>query len=80
MTGPLCPGAGPGGVTFTDETERGRMTRSIAALIVVAMLAACTATVRPQPAKIETSGVTVTLGGGGPGAFCPPGQAKKGRC
>jgi hypothetical protein len=60
--------------------ERGRMSRSIAALTVLAMLSACTATVRPQRAKIETSGVTVTLGDRGPSTFCPPGQAKKGRC
>jgi hypothetical protein len=57
------------------------MCRAVFVLAVLATLAACTATVRPQPTKIETSGVSVTLGGGGaPGTFCPPGQAKKGRC
>lgn len=56
------------------------MIRSIAALTILAMLAACTATVHPQQAKIESSGVTVTVGDRAPGSFCPPGQAKKGRC
>ena len=56
------------------------MCRAVAALTVLAMLVACTATVRPQQTKIETPGVTVTVGDGGPGTFCPPGQAKKGRC
>ena len=48
-----------------------------------ALLSACTATVRPQPAKVEVPGATVTIGGSGgsgPGTFCPHGQAKKGRC
>ena len=56
------------------------MCRTVVVLAVLALLAACTATVRPQPTRIETSGVSVTLGGGAPGTFCPPGQAKKGRC
>lgn len=52
---------------------------SIAAAVL--LLSACTATVRPQQAKVGTPAVTVTVGGGGGGgAFCPPGQAKKGRC
>ena len=57
------------------------MCRTVIVLALLAMSAACTATVRPQPTEIETSGVSVTLGGGGrPATFCPPGQAKKGRC
>ena len=57
------------------------MSRTVAFLTIVATLAACTATVRPQTTRIETSGVSVTLGGsGGLGTFCPPGQAKQGRC
>lgn len=43
-------------------------------------LAACSATVDPGRARVESSGVTITTGGGGGGTFCPPGQAKKGRC
>ena len=74
------PDAGPDGVAFSVDAERGRMYRTIAVLTLVAVLAACTATVRPQATRIETSGLRVTLGGGAPSTFCPPGQAKKGRC
>ena len=58
------------------------MTRWLAAMAALLVLLACTATVRPQKTTIGTPGVTVTLGDGGDGggAFCPPGQAKKGRC
>src|SRR4051812_17483848 len=71
----------PDRVVRADETKGGRMGRIVAALATLALLAGCTAGVRPQPTEIETSGVIVTLGGGGePGTFCPPGQAKKGRC
>jgi hypothetical protein len=55
------------------------MTRWLIAVAALLVLSACTATVRPQQTKIETPDVTVTVGGGG-GTFCPPGQAKKGRC
>ena len=37
------------------------MCRTVIVLAVLALLAACTATVRSQPTKIETSGVSVTL-------------------
>jgi hypothetical protein len=40
------------------------------------LLAGCTATVRPPSVDIKPAGVQVGDGGG----FCPPGQAKKGRC
>jgi hypothetical protein len=62
--------------------DHGAMTRSLAAMAAFLALLACTATVRPQKTTIAAPGVTVTLGdgGGGGGAFCPPGQAKKGRC
>lgn len=56
------------------------MRRWLSLVAATSMLAACTATVRTPDAKIETPGVSVTLGGGSPGSFCPPGQAKKGRC
>ena len=57
------------------------MSRTLAFLAIVISLPACTASVRPESTRIETSGVAITLGGGGPPAtFCPPGQAKKGRC
>jgi hypothetical protein len=56
------------------------MCQAVFVVAVLATLAACTATMRPQPTKVETSGVSVALGGGGPPkTFCPPGQAKKGR-
>ncbi len=62
--------------------DDGSMTRWLAAMATVLVLMACTATVRPQKTTIATPGVKVTLGDGasGGGPFCPPGQAKKGRC
>jgi hypothetical protein len=56
------------------------MVERLSLVLVILALSACTATVRPQPTKIEMPGVDVTVGGSGGGAFCPPGQAKKGRC
>jgi hypothetical protein len=57
------------------------MRRWLCALATFSLLAACSATVRTPQARIETNDVSVTLkSGGGPGTFCPPGQAKKGRC
>jgi|1185.fasta_scaffold2028221_1 hypothetical protein len=48
-----------------------------AVLLACICVAACTAEVRP--AKVELHPVKVVIGGEGSG-FCPPGQAKKGRC
>lgn len=54
------------------------MLRVLSALLLLALFTACTArvdgpTVRVKPATIE-------IGPGDDGGFCPPGQAKKGRC
>ena len=50
--------------------------RTIIALATLALLAACTASIR-APA-VDISGVPVAVRSGG--GFCPPGQAKKGNC
>jgi hypothetical protein len=52
------------------------MTRVLLTLIVLSLIPACTATVEPPKAKIIVPAVSVDSGPG----FCPPGQAKKGRC
>jgi hypothetical protein len=51
------------------------MDRWVALGALLLPLASCTATVRPPSVAIKPVGVQI--GGGG---FCPPGQAKKGRC
>jgi hypothetical protein len=51
------------------------MDRWVALGALLLLLAACTATVRPPSVDIRPVGIQI--GGGG---FCPPGQAKKGRC
>ena len=53
------------------------MDRLVALGALLLLLASCTATVRPPSVDIKPVGVQV--GGDGEG-FCPPGQAKKGRC
>jgi len=45
-------------------------------MLAAALTAACTATVEPPKAKIVIPAISVDDGRG----FCPPGQAKKGRC
>lgn len=47
-------------------------------LLVSSLLASCVAEVRPVPVKVSVGGdyPSPTRGAG----FCPPGQAKKGRC
>lgn len=56
--------------------------RLLVPLLAASLLAACAAEVRPVPVKVS---VKVSVGGDYSsqprGAkFCPPGQAKKGRC
>lgn len=48
--------------------------RTLALALAFLALAACTATVRPPSVEVEPA---VSTGGG---TFCPPGQARKGRC
>lgn len=52
------------------------MSRLVVALIALCLIPACTATVEPPKAKIIVPAVSVDSSPG----FCPPGQAKKGRC
>jgi hypothetical protein len=58
------------------------MMKAMGTLLVLAVLvSACTVSgprVQVQPAEVKLRPVTVEMGGGG--GFCPPGQAKKGRC
>lgn len=59
------------------------MRRSLSRLLLIVLctplhLAACSAEVKPGKVKVEASPVRVTIDGGD--RFCPPGQAKKGRC
>ena len=54
------------------------MWRIVAAALLLAALNACTATVEPPKAKIVFPAISVDPQPGG--GFCPPGQAKKGRC
>jgi hypothetical protein len=49
------------------------------AVLAVALLAGCTARVKPPEAEIIGPAVSVDPQPHG-GTFCPPGQAKKGRC
>jgi hypothetical protein len=53
--------------------------RTIIALATLALLVACTASVRAPTIDISAVPAKVRIGGGG-GGFCPPGQAKKGNC
>jgi hypothetical protein len=53
------------------------MRRLAALMLACSWLAACTAEVRPPSVDLRPAPVKVVIGGSG---FCPPGQAKKGRC
>ncbi len=55
------------------------MRRLVALVLACSWLAACTAEVRPPSVELRPAPVKVVIGEGG-GGFCPPGQAKKGRC
>lgn len=46
----------------------------LSALLALAFLSACTATIEPPKAKVVVPAVAPSPG------FCPPGQAKKGNC
>ncbi len=52
------------------------MRQVVVALLALAGLAACTATIEPPRAKVV---VVPAIDAPSP-RFCPPGQAKKGRC
>jgi hypothetical protein len=54
------------------------MLRSLCVVLAVALLAACSARVDGPSVKVRPA--TVEIGPDNDGDFCPPGQAKKGRC
>ena len=56
-----------------------RMRRLVALVLACSWLVACTAEVRPPSVDLRPAPVKVVIGESG-GGFCPPGQAKKGRC
>jgi hypothetical protein len=61
------------------KVARMRTTLLVAGLAVM-MLGACTARVTPPKIEVEAKpGVEIDVGSD-TGKFCPPGQAKKGRC
>lgn len=54
------------------------MLRVISAVLVLAVLVACTASIDAPSVRVKPA--TVEIGPDNDGGFCPPGQAKKGRC
>jgi hypothetical protein len=54
------------------------MWRIVAMALVLVLLGACTATVEPPKVKVAIPAINVDPQPNG--TFCPPGQAKKGRC
>lgn len=49
-------------------------------LVTLCVMAGCTITAPGVRVKAPLPGVNIELDGGHAGVFCPPGQAKKGRC
>jgi uncharacterized membrane protein len=57
------------------------MKQILVSLLAVALLTACEASIKGPSAELGLSKVKIYSGGGySGGGFCPPGQAKKGRC
>ena len=54
------------------------MLRSLCVALVVALMTACSARVDGPSVRVKPP--TVEIGPDNGGDFCPPGQAKKGRC
>jgi hypothetical protein len=54
------------------------MWRIVATALAFVLLGACTATVEPPKARVVIPAISVDPQPNG--GFCPPGQAKKGRC
>lgn len=54
------------------------MRTALITLLGTLLLVACTARVKPAVVEVSPPGVLIGTDGGG--NFCPPGQAKKGRC
>jgi hypothetical protein len=55
----------------------GTMYKSILSVLIVFVLSGCAAEVKGPSVKVGTYPVSVDYDDGN---FCPPGQAKKGRC
>ena len=55
------------------------MLRITAAVLAITFLSACTAEVEGPEAKVKVPGAKIEVGEAD-SKFCPPGQAKKGRC
>jgi hypothetical protein len=62
---------------LSDE-DVATMFRVLAAVLILALLASCTARVDGPSVRVRPA--TVEIDSGDDGRFCPPGQAKKGRC
>jgi len=57
------------------------MVRALAMILALVVVSACTAKVKSPEAEVSVPGVKVKVGDThDQGNFCPPGQAKKGRC
>jgi hypothetical protein len=54
------------------------MFRALVAVLILAQLSSCAARVDGPSVRVKPA--TVEIGSGDDGGFCPPGQAKKGRC
>ena len=74
--------------TVTINTTEERTVKNLSYLVLavaVTMLIGCVEPVRVRRADVDVGGSRVILDQGGQypagnGGFCPPGQAKKGRC
>jgi hypothetical protein len=55
------------------------MLRTMTVIFAIAFLTACTAEVEGPEAKVKVPGAKIEVGEAD-SKFCPPGQAKKGRC
>ena len=65
-------------VTRLSDKDVVAMFRLLCAVLVPAALASCSARVDGPSVKVKPA--TVEIDSGDDGNFCPPGQAKKGRC
>ena len=54
------------------------MFRPLCAALVLVLLASCSARVEGPSVRVKPANVEIDSGDDG--GFCPPGQAKKGRC
>jgi hypothetical protein len=52
----------------------------LSAILAVSLLGGCAARVKGPEAEVVVPAISVDSAPRGGGGFCPPGQAKKGRC